>query len=135
VKIDGINYTVIGVLEAKGAAAGGDQDNFAVIPLTTGLNRYGRWYRSVAILVQARGRESYDATVEEVRGALRVIRKTEPGKDDDFELKDAETSRVQPRKIFGNSRTSPPVQSSRKNAEPVCRVAKHFRAAPRPAPC
>jgi hypothetical protein len=38
------------------------------VPLTTGLNRYGRWYRSLNILVQARDRASYDATVEEVRG-------------------------------------------------------------------
>jgi putative ABC transport system permease protein len=102
VKIDGINYTIIGVLEAKGAAAGGDQDNFAVIPLTTGLNRYGRWYRSVAILVQARGRESYDATVEEVRGALRVIRKTEPGKDDDFEI-ESNDSLIEQFKTFTRS--------------------------------
>ena len=41
-KIDGINYTVIGVLESRGSALGGDQDNFAVVPLTTGMNRYGR---------------------------------------------------------------------------------------------
>ena len=86
VKIDGIGYTVIGVLESKGSALGGDQDNFAVVPLTTGLNRYGRWYRSLNILVQARDRESYDATLEEVRGALRAIRKTAPGKEDDFEI-------------------------------------------------
>ena len=56
VKIDGINYTVVGVLEPKGGALGGDQDNFAVVPLTTGLNRYGRWWRSLNILVQARDR-------------------------------------------------------------------------------
>jgi putative ABC transport system permease protein len=86
VKIDGIAYTVVGVLESKGSSFGGDQDNFAVVPLTTGLNRYGRWYRSLGILVQARDRASYDATVEEVRGAMRVIRKTPPGKDDDFEI-------------------------------------------------
>jgi putative ABC transport system permease protein len=86
VKIDGISYTVIGVLELKGSALGGDEDNFAVVPLTTGLNRYGRWYRSLGILVQAHDRASYDATLEEVRGALRVIRKTPPGKDDDFEI-------------------------------------------------
>ena len=35
-------------------ALGGDQDNFAVIPVTTGLNRYGRIWRSLSILVQAR---------------------------------------------------------------------------------
>jgi putative ABC transport system permease protein len=86
VKIDGINYSVIGVLEAKGNALGGDQDNFAVVPISTGLNRYGRWYRSLNILVQARDRASYDATLEEVRGALRVIRKVPPGGDDDFEI-------------------------------------------------
>ena len=62
VKIDGINYAVVGVLEPKGGAIGGDQDNFAVVPLTTGLNRYGRWNRSLNILVQARDQASYDAT-------------------------------------------------------------------------
>jgi putative ABC transport system permease protein len=86
VKIDGINYTVVGVLEPKGGALGGDQDNFAVVPITTGLNRYGRWYRSLNILVQARDRASYNETVEEVSGALRVIRKVPPGKENDFEI-------------------------------------------------
>jgi putative ABC transport system permease protein len=86
VKIDGIKYSVVGVLESKGGALGGDQDNFVVVPLTTCLNRYGRWNRSLGILVQARDRASYDATVEEVRGAMRVIRKVPPGKDDDFEI-------------------------------------------------
>jgi len=86
VKIDGINYSVIGVLEGKGGAMGGDQDNFVVVPLTTCLNRYGRWWRSLNILVQAPGRASYDATVEEVRGLMRLIRKVPPGQDDDFEI-------------------------------------------------
>jgi len=86
VKIDGINYAVVGVLESKGGAVGGDQDNFAVVPLTTGLNRYGRWYRSLNLLVQARDRASYADTLEEVRGALRTIRKVPPGKEDDFEV-------------------------------------------------
>ena len=86
IKIDGINYTVVGVLESKGGAMGGDQDNFTVVPISTCLNRYGRWWRSLNILVQAPGRESYDATVEEVRGVMRIIRKVPPGKEDDFEI-------------------------------------------------
>ena len=85
VKIDGINYNVVGVLAPKGGALGGDQDNFAVVPLTTGLNRYGRWNRSLNILVQARDQASYAATVEEVRGLMRVTRKVPPGEEDDFE--------------------------------------------------
>jgi putative ABC transport system permease protein len=65
---------------------GSDQDNFAVIPITTGLNRYGRWWRSLAILVQAADQASYSDTVEQVRGIMRAIRKVEPGKEDDFEI-------------------------------------------------
>jgi len=86
VKLDGINYSVIGVLEAKGMMSGSDQDNFAVIPLTTGLDRYGRAWRSLSILIQARSQTLYEDTVEQVRGILRAIRKVEPGVEDDFEV-------------------------------------------------
>jgi putative ABC transport system permease protein len=86
VKIDGLNYTVVGVLQAKGGALGGDQDKFAVIPLTTGLNRFGYLWRSLTILVQAHDRADYDACVEEVRGLLRIIRKVPPGEQDSFDI-------------------------------------------------
>ena len=85
-KINGINYMVVGVLEAKGGQLHGDQDNFAIVPLTTGLNRFGRWRRSLSILVQARDQGSYDDAFEQVRGVLRVARKVPPGKEDDFEM-------------------------------------------------
>jgi len=86
VKIDGIDYEVVGALEPVGSFMGGDQDNFAVIPITTGLARYGRIWRSLDILVQARDQQSYDDTVEQVRGILRGVRRVAPGKEDDFEI-------------------------------------------------
>jgi putative ABC transport system permease protein len=86
-KIDGINYTVIGVLEPQGNSQGGDQDNFAVVPITTGLNRYGgSWWRSLQILVQAPDQSGYEACVEEATGVLRAIRKVRPGDPNDFEI-------------------------------------------------
>jgi putative ABC transport system permease protein len=85
-KLNGINYSVIGVLAPKGGSLGGDQDNFAVIPITTALNRYGRWWEDLTILVQARDAASYDDCAEQVRGILRTARKVPPGADDDFEL-------------------------------------------------
>ena len=85
-KLNGINYTVIGVLEPQGGSVGGNQDNFAVVPVTTGLNRFGRWSRSLNLLVQARDQAGYEDTVEQVRGIMRVIRKVPPGKEDDFEI-------------------------------------------------
>jgi len=86
VKIGGLNYTVVGVLQPKGGSLGGDQDNFAIIPITTGLNRFGYIWRSLSILVQARDRASYDACVEEVRGLLRIIRRVPPGEPDSFDI-------------------------------------------------
>ena len=91
VKIDGLNYTVVGVLQPKGGSLGGDQDKFAVIPITTGLNRFGYVWRSLTILVQARDRASYDACVEEVRGLLRIIRRVPPGEPDSFEIASNDT--------------------------------------------
>ena len=86
VKIDGINYQVVGILEPKGAMQGGDQDSFAVIPITTGFNRYGRAWRSVTLLVQARDSQSFGETMEQVRGILRTVRKVPPAEEDDFEM-------------------------------------------------
>ena len=86
IKLNGINYGVVGVLEAKGLSLGNDQDLFAIIPITTGINRYGRSWLSISILVQAVDQASYEDTVEQVRGILRTVRKVEPGADDDFEV-------------------------------------------------
>ncbi len=85
-KLNGISYTVVGVLESKGRSVGGDQDNFAVVPVTTGMNRFGRWNRSLTLLIQAKDQAQYDDTVEQVRGIMRTLRKVPPGKDDDFEI-------------------------------------------------
>jgi len=84
-KIDGINYLVVGVLEPKGTSMDSSQDNFVIIPITTGLDRFGSRWRSLTILVQARDKESYDDCLEQVRGILRVARKVPPGEEDDFE--------------------------------------------------
>jgi putative ABC transport system permease protein len=71
----------------KAACQGGRQDEFAVIPVTTGINRYEdkRWL-NLSILVQARSAADYDATVDQVRGIMRQLRKVPPGKPDDFEI-------------------------------------------------
>jgi len=83
----GTPYSVVGVLESKGASAGGREDNFAIIPLTTGINRYDeKQWVDLSILVQTPSRAEYDETVDQVRGILRVVRKVPPGQPDDFEI-------------------------------------------------
>jgi putative ABC transport system permease protein len=85
-KINGINYAIVGVLAPKGGSVGGNQDNFAVIPLTTALHRYGLRWNGLSILVQASSSAVYADCEEQVRGILRDTRKVRPGDPDDFEL-------------------------------------------------
>ena len=85
-KINGINYAVVGVLAPKGGSLGGNQDNFVVIPLTTALHRYGLRWSGLSISVQARDASVYADCEEQVRGILRAVRKVQPGDPDDFEL-------------------------------------------------
>jgi putative ABC transport system permease protein len=85
IKIDGEGYTVIGIIEPLGSAMGGNSDNFVAMPLTTFMQGYGK-QRSVNIMVQAHNRETYEDAMEQVRGILRMARKVDPGKDDDFEI-------------------------------------------------
>jgi putative ABC transport system permease protein len=85
VKVGGVGYQVVGVTEEKGRLFGQDQDSFVLVPITTGLNRYGR-ERSLSIQVQAWSQAAYDDTLEQVRGILRTVRKVEPGAEDDFEI-------------------------------------------------
>ena len=86
IKINGIGYSVIGVLKAKGSMQGGNQDNFAVIPITTGCNRYSSRSQSVGLMVQSLNVASFEDTIEQVRGVLRTLRKVAPGDEDDFEI-------------------------------------------------
>jgi putative ABC transport system permease protein len=91
-----VNYNVIGVLEPKGAMEGSQQDDFAVIPVTTAINRYEdrRWV-NLTILAQARSAADYDATVDQVRGIMRLIRKVPPADEDGFEIISADSLMAQ----------------------------------------
>ena len=85
VRIDGHEFTVIGVIERKGTRLGGNQDNFAAMPLPTFYRYYGK-ERSIHIMVQALNADVYDDCVEQVRGILRVNRQVPPGEEDDFHI-------------------------------------------------
>jgi putative ABC transport system permease protein len=112
IKINGFKYSVVGVLAANGNSEGGNQDNFAVIPITTGLDRYGRWWNDLTILVRARDPNSQDDCMEQVRGILRAIRKVPPGKPDDFEMSSNDSMIAQFRSVSRVSSVAVAVVSS-----------------------
>ena len=82
IKVAAISYLVVGVFERPVTEG---TRGLAVIPITTGLNRYGR-RRDIAILVQAADATTFPDAMEQARGTLRAIRKVPPGQDDDFEI-------------------------------------------------
>ncbi|MBM4166071.1 MAG: FtsX-like permease family protein [Ignavibacteria bacterium] len=85
VQVDGRHYRVIGVLEEKGSSLGGNQDNQAIIPITTFMRYYGK-ERSFNIMVKAQSQQLFTETMEQVRSQLRNIRRVAPSEEDDFAI-------------------------------------------------
>src|ERR1700749_3992653 len=84
IRVDGAQYTVIGVGERKGKTLGQSQDNWVAMPLTTFLNAYGS-NRSLTIYARANGvGDPLELAVGEVRTILRSHRHDRPGEDDSF---------------------------------------------------
>ena len=102
IRIASANYTVIGVFDRTGSEE--NARGVAAIPLTTGLNRYGRW-RDTEILIQARDPASFDETMEQARGLFRSIRRVPPGFEDDFEILSSDSMIAQFKKVTFAVRT------------------------------
>ncbi len=84
VKVDGIGYTVVGVIKNQGNVLG-EGNPYMMIPITTFFNRYGKW-RSLDIYIQARSQKMFALTEDQTEAILRAIRGVEPGKPNNFEL-------------------------------------------------
>lgn len=82
--VDGIGYTVVGVIEDQGNMIG--QQYFMEIPITAFFARYGKAQRSMNIYVQAKSQDAFDEAQEQAEGILRTIRQVPPGRDDDFDI-------------------------------------------------
>ncbi len=85
IRVDNLNLEVIGTIKKIGSVLGQDQDNFIAIPLSTYKRAYGD-KSSAQITVMAESEDLLEKTKNEVIGALRIIRKVPPGKDNDFEI-------------------------------------------------
>jgi len=86
VRIDGQNYTVVGILASKGTSFGQSQDNQAITPITQYLETYGSAWRSVSIHVQAPNQAVLAETQDAAIGAMRLVRGLQPEQPNDFEV-------------------------------------------------
>jgi putative ABC transport system permease protein len=78
-------FLVVGIKEKKGNLLGFNQDEDVIIPIRTFEKLFGS-YRTLEIMVEASHPEALEETKEEVRWAMRIIRKNAPGEPDDFSI-------------------------------------------------
>ena len=85
-RVDGQQYTVIGVAEKQGSTFGQSQDNWVGVPLPAYMKTYGA-SKSVTIYIKAGSAGSVlQEAGDEVRVLMRSKRHDAPGQPDSFEL-------------------------------------------------
>jgi len=92
IKIGNNYFTVIGILEEKGAILGQSQDNKVIIPISQFLRYYANmWDESLDISIMAHSQIALQPTIDEAIGQMRAIRNVKPWQDNDFELETNES--------------------------------------------
>ena len=86
VKLAGLRFNVIGVLEERGSATfGQSKDTYNVIPISTFEDIWGK-ERSVNITVSVKDAVKFEEAKDQVIGVLRMERKVPPGEENDFAI-------------------------------------------------
>lgn len=88
IRINGIDFTVIGVLSTKGSSGGQDQDDIIYIPLSTAQQRLLGSQTVRMINVQAVSSEALTPLKEYITTLLRQRHRLADTADDDFRIRD-----------------------------------------------
>jgi len=88
IRIEGLSFTVIGVLETKGSSGASDPDDVIYIPLTTAQQRLVGSNTVQTINVQAESQAALEPLKEYITTLLRQRHRLAPGAEDDFRIRD-----------------------------------------------
>jgi len=88
IRINGLSFTVVGVLKEKGDSAGSDQDDVIYIPITTAQQRLLGSQTVRSINVQAESSEALSPLKEYISTLLRQRHRISSSDDDDFQVRD-----------------------------------------------
>ncbi|MBI2609029.1 MAG: ABC transporter permease [Deltaproteobacteria bacterium] len=87
IKINRVNFKVLGILPAKGGSAWGDRDDVIVTPVTTAMQRIlGKDYLN-SMDVQVTDAESMDRAIAGISELLRKKHRLSQGQEDDFSIR------------------------------------------------
>jgi putative ABC transport system permease protein len=91
IRVDGVEYTIIGLGEKQGTTLGQSQDNWVAMPLNTYQRTYGTM-KSLLIYAKAgTGAPALEAASDQSRQILRTQRHDLPGADDSFTLETSDS--------------------------------------------
>lgn len=88
IRINGLDFTVVGVLEEKGSSGGSDQDDIIYIPLTTAQQRLTGSQTVRSINVQATSSAALTPLKDYLTTLLRQRHRLAASADDDFYIRD-----------------------------------------------
>jgi macrolide transport system ATP-binding/permease protein len=87
IKINRIDFTVIGVLPAKGSTGFKDRDDMILVPLNTGLTRVLGRRSPQSLLAEATSTEDIDIAIKDLEDFFRNRRKLKEDEPNDFEIR------------------------------------------------
>jgi len=88
IKINLVNFKVIGVLPDKGASSWHDQDDVVVIPITTAMYRiFGKQYID-SIFVEARSQDTIEEAQEAISQVIIKQHRLNKDQEDSFQIRD-----------------------------------------------
>jgi len=87
IKIDNATFTVIGVMEKKGASLAGSPDDQVMIPLSTAQKILLGQKHLGLIRIKISGQEKIPAAMEQIRRTLRYRHGIDNPEDDDFSVR------------------------------------------------
>jgi len=103
IRIDNNTFTVVGIMEKRGASVGGDPDDVVYIPFTTAQLLYGPdQMQHIPIILQVRSREEIDYAKDQVREILRARHHLKPKEKDDFQITSQEELMKTISKVLGS---------------------------------
>lgn len=85
IKINGLPYKVVGILEKRGNFFGFNMDNQVIMPYTS-FRTYRLSRRNIAIALRVADPNQLEELKEEIRGILRRVRKIPPTEKDNFSI-------------------------------------------------
>jgi putative ABC transport system permease protein len=85
-RVDGKPYQIVGVMQEKGTSFGRPQDDIVIVPITRFFADFGSSGRTVNVATQSVSQATYNPTLDQGIGAMRLARGLKLGQPNDFEI-------------------------------------------------